>query len=273
MKNKNNYLYTSGEFSKLAGINKRTLHYYNDIGLFQPAIIKENGFHYYSCFQFAELEMILTLRKMGLSIDEIHEYIAEPSNANFTQMMEKRKQFIDNSIKQLLTVQSFLEQKYERLELGFSAKHGKIEICEFSERKIVRSKRITGKYDEEDFSVAAEFALRLKKLFHLYDSFGSAISIESIINNDFNNYDYFFAYCPSNSSEYDEILPKGTYLRAYCIGEWKQLPEIYKQILTYAKKHNLKLTGYAYEEGLNEMSIKEKKEYVTMITIKCEKII
>ena len=30
------YLYSSGEFAKRAGVNKRTLHYYNDIGLFCP---------------------------------------------------------------------------------------------------------------------------------------------------------------------------------------------------------------------------------------------
>lgn len=36
------YLYSSGEFAKLNGINKRTLHYYNNIGLFMPAVIDEN---------------------------------------------------------------------------------------------------------------------------------------------------------------------------------------------------------------------------------------
>ncbi len=50
------YFYPSGEFAKLAGVNKRTLHYYNDIGLFCPQIVGENGYHYYSCFQFAQLE-------------------------------------------------------------------------------------------------------------------------------------------------------------------------------------------------------------------------
>lgn len=64
------YLYSSGEFAKRAGVNKRTLHYYNDIGLFCPEVIEENGYHYYTCFQFAQLEMILTLRKIGLSIEE-----------------------------------------------------------------------------------------------------------------------------------------------------------------------------------------------------------
>ena len=85
-----------------------------------------------------------------------------------------------------------------------------------------------------------------------------------------NSYHSFFAYCPQTSDVYDEILPAGTYLRAFCIGDWGKLPEIYRSILYYARKHNLTLTGYAYEEGLNEMSIKDRSDYITMITIKCD---
>ena len=70
--------------TKLTGVNKRTLHYYNEIGLFRPEIIGENGYHYYTCFQFTELELILTLRKIGLSIDEIKDYSSRPSDESFT---------------------------------------------------------------------------------------------------------------------------------------------------------------------------------------------
>ena len=96
------YLYSSGEFAKRAGVNKRTLHYYNDIGLFCPEVIEENGYHYYTCFQFAQLEMILTLRKIGLSIEEIREYASSPSDDSFSRIMEKRKLWIEESIQQLL---------------------------------------------------------------------------------------------------------------------------------------------------------------------------
>lgn len=89
--NRKNYLYSSGEFAKLTGVNKRTLHYYNEIGLFRPEIIGENGYHYYTCFQFTELELILTLRKIGLSIDEIKDYSSRPSDESFTEMMNKKE--------------------------------------------------------------------------------------------------------------------------------------------------------------------------------------
>ena len=178
--NRKNYLYSSGEFAKLTGVNKRTLHYYNEIGLFRPEIIGENGYHYYTCFQFTELELILTLRKIGLSIDEIKDYSSRPSDESFTEMMTKKKKLIDESIEQLLSAQAFLEQKAERLKIGMYSQHGTIERCTLPERKIIFSSPISGEYDEDDFSIAAEFSLRLKKLFHLYDNFGSCISIEDI---------------------------------------------------------------------------------------------
>lgn len=265
-----NYLYSSGDFAKLTGVNKRTLHYYNDIGLFIPEIIGENGYHYYTCFQFAQLELILTLRKIGLSIDEIREYIAEQSGESFSRMMEKKKKLIDTSINQLLSIHTFLEQKADRLKIGMESQHGAIERCTLPNRKIVLSSSISGKYDEEDFSIAAEFSLRLKKLFHLYDSFGSRIPVDIIRQGKFDCYDSFFAYCPHISEEYDEILPAGKYLRAFCVGEWEKLPEVYQSILLYAKEHELILTGYAYEEGLNEMAIKAQSDYVTMITVQYE---
>lgn len=263
------YLYTSGEFAKLMGVNKRTLHYYNDIGLFCPETIGENGYYYYTCFQFARLELILTLRKVGLSIEEIRQYVSRPSDESFTQMMEKQKSLIDASMRQLLSAQAFLEQKAERLELGLSAKDGNIELCRLPERKIILSPAISGKYDEADFSVAAAFSLRLKKQFHLYDSFGSCIAADSIRAGRFDSYTAFFAYCPPDAETYDEVLPAGTYLRAFCVGGWESLPAAYRKILTYADGHRLKLTGRAYEEGLNEMALKNRNDYVTMITIRC----
>ena len=111
---KNKKYFSSGEFAKLTGVNKRTLHYYNDIGLFRPEIIGENGYHYYSAAQFAQLELILILRRVGSSIEEIRDYLTGPSETSFSQMMEKKKKLIDDSIDQLLSIQAFLDQKADR---------------------------------------------------------------------------------------------------------------------------------------------------------------
>lgn len=266
MKNKK-YLYSSGEFAKLNGINKRTLHYYNDIGLFCPEVKGENGYHFYSCFQTVQLELILTLRRIGLSIEDIKTYLSSPSDALFSQIIAQKKKLIDHYIEQLLSAKSFLQQKSDKLELGLKAEHGKIEQIYLPKRRILLSKPISGNYNEEDFSIAADFSLRLKDLFGLYDNFGSRISIQYIQMLDLEHYNCFFAYGSEECDTYDDELPAGNYLRTFCIGGWEKLPEVYQNILSYANCHKLTLYGYAYEEGLNEMSLPKKDDYITMITI------
>ena len=245
MKNKK-YFLTSGEFAKMNGINKRTLHYYNDIGLFRPEMIDENGYHYYSRFQAVQLEMILIFRRLGLSIEEIRTYTDHPSDASFTQIIREKQELIDRSVCQLLEVKAFLQQKQEKLALGLSASHGKIERIHLPKRHILLSAPITGAYDEHDFSVAADFSLRLKTIFGLYDNFGSRISIQNISSGNFNDYDCFFSYGRNDAG---------------------RLKDVYDRLLSFAQEHELTLTGFAYEEGLNEMALRELDDYITMITV------
>ena len=45
-------LFTIGQFAALHGINKKTLMWYDEIGLFRPASIdEENGYRYYNYYQ------------------------------------------------------------------------------------------------------------------------------------------------------------------------------------------------------------------------------
>ena len=102
-------------------------------------------------------------------------------------------------------------------------------------------------------------------------NFGSMISIDKIIKNDYNNYDYFFTKI--KNPVYKKglfIKPKGKYIKAYFKGNWDNLPDTYNKILALAKENNLKLLGYAYEEGINELTIKNMDEYITQIIIHCE---
>lgn len=270
VKNKK-FLYTTGQFAKLNGINKRTLHYYDEIGLFSPEFKEENGYRYYTCFQTVQLELIVTLRKIGLSIDEIISYQQSPSGASFADLISEKKQLIDKSIRELLNTKTFLEQKSDKLSLSLTAKDGEIEIITLPEQRILLSNPITGAYDDNDFAVAGEFSLRLKTIFGLYDNFGSRITVDQIISGNYHDYDCFFAYGREDIEVYDTVRPAGTYLRAFCVGGWDKLETVYQNIIRFADENKIDLFGYAYEEGLNEMSLQDRDDYITMITIGCKK--
>ncbi|WP_286312032.1 MerR family transcriptional regulator [Romboutsia ilealis] len=77
---KENLIYfTAGEFAKLHHINKRTLHYYDSVGIFSPKHKGENGYRYYTYSQSIDLENILALRELNMSIEEIQNYISKYS--------------------------------------------------------------------------------------------------------------------------------------------------------------------------------------------------
>lgn len=270
--------YTSGEFAKHTGVNKRTLHYYNEIGLFKPAFIGENGYHYYSDMQFASLELILVLRRIGLSIGEIQAYFFGSAHDGFEEILAQKKQLIEDSIAQLLSIRSFLDKRSERIQLALQAKHGEISCITLPARRIVLSEPIIGMGETEEIAIAAEFSMRLKKLFSLYDNFGTRISVDALQQHQFDCYDRYYAYCPKQVTSCDEIIPAGTYLQAFCIGNWDKLSAVYAQILQYAQENSLVLSGYAYEEGLNEMAlnmgvenISYSDDYVTRIIVEVKK--
>ena len=69
-------MFLSGEFSKISRVSKRLLHYYDDIGLLKPAHIdEENGYRYYSAKQLSDLNRILALKDLGLTLDQIKKML------------------------------------------------------------------------------------------------------------------------------------------------------------------------------------------------------
>ena len=79
-KNTNNY-FTPSELSKLTGVSRQLLIYYDNTDIFKPDVIAENGYRYYSFYQYALLEIIVALRKMDVSLQDIKTYLNERNSA------------------------------------------------------------------------------------------------------------------------------------------------------------------------------------------------
>jgi DNA-binding transcriptional MerR regulator len=62
-----------GDFAKLAGTNLRTLRYYEELGLLEPAQRSSGGFRFYRQTDVNRLNMIRDLQELGLHLDRIRE--------------------------------------------------------------------------------------------------------------------------------------------------------------------------------------------------------
>ena len=85
-----NNLFTIGQFAKLHEINKKTLMWYDEIGLLKPAIIKENGYRYYTYYQSSLLETILLLRELNVSIPEIQNFLRNRSAFSLERLLSDK---------------------------------------------------------------------------------------------------------------------------------------------------------------------------------------
>ena len=94
-------LFTIGQFAALHNINKKTLMWYDEIGLFKPAVVKENGYRYYTYYQSSLLETILILRELNMGIPEIKEFLDRRGAEAYVQLLHKKIQDVDREIEKL----------------------------------------------------------------------------------------------------------------------------------------------------------------------------
>lgn len=70
--------YTVNKLAQLSGLSKRTLHYYDDIGLLTPANVRSNGYRIYGKRVVDLLQQILFYRELGFSLDAIKSILTAP---------------------------------------------------------------------------------------------------------------------------------------------------------------------------------------------------
>ena len=83
--------YTIKKMASLSGVSARTLRYYDEIGLLQPARINSSGYRIYGQAEVNRLQQILFYRELDLKLDEIKEILEQP-DFNVEQALYEHQQ-------------------------------------------------------------------------------------------------------------------------------------------------------------------------------------
>ncbi|HEX2915282.1 MAG TPA: MerR family transcriptional regulator [Chloroflexia bacterium] len=86
-------MFKIGDFSKLSLVSVRMLRYYDEMGLLKPVKVDNfTGYRFYSAQQLAQLNRILALKDLGLSLEQIAKVLNEGLTSEQIRGMLRLKQ-------------------------------------------------------------------------------------------------------------------------------------------------------------------------------------
>lgn len=266
---------STGTFAKLCGVPKKTLLYYDEIGLFQPDHIAENGYRYYSYRQFEVLSVILALREIGMPLKEIKEYIDQRTPENMIRLFREEDRKIQNEIKKLKQTRQFLQTRIQLTQKVLQTHTHEIQLEE-QERAYFAVTNVSHIQSIDDFSEAWRTHIQccMEKRINVGYPDGTIVRVEDIMEGNYLKYAYIFTKTNRMVQGIQCFeKPKGIYLAAYHQGPYELTGNTYQKMIAYAKEHNIQLNGYSFEEGmLDELVVSSAEELLTKISIGVEEV-
>lgn len=268
MINKNRKYLTTGEFAKLCKVNKQTLFYYDQIGLLSPLLKNEKGYRYYSIRQIELFFVIDLLKSLGMSLNDIHQYMQNKSPESFLSLMYQQKDEIVKKRQEIEMREKIIQAKIDLMEEASQLDFNQISLEQLPEATLYLSKNIENIADEEFVEVISDF---INELYISNLDTGYPIGVitkrEHVLKGEFTNYSYLYIEQPNPKEGYPYLKAvMGNFLIGYHIGDEKTIHETYKRLLSKMEHLNLVLGDYVFEEYIYDTVVKNQKEqYVTKI--------
>jgi DNA-binding transcriptional MerR regulator len=108
-------MFTVKQLSRLAHITPRTLHYYDEVGLFKPSLVGENGYRYYAEDSLLRLQQILFYRELDLPIQEIKKILESPG-FDVVQSLESHKVQLQQRILHLQSLSQTVDETISHIQ-------------------------------------------------------------------------------------------------------------------------------------------------------------
>lgn len=263
-------LYKTNEFALLCNTTKHTLFHYDKIGLLSPAIRKENGYRYYSIEQFDIFNIINIMKKIGVPLNEIKDYLSVRNKELFVDMLKEKQKKLSDEIKILKDMDRLLSENIALLKEDLSSKINKIQIENCDEEYLIVTQ--TPKTDVVDEKIIIDtLSKHFKFCKENYSNAGIHMG-EIILKEDVFEGRFKVSYCYSKTKEkYSNInlfiKPKGKYAVFYYQGSYSTLSEGYKYFYEEIKKQGYFLEGNIYgEDVVDYFSESNPEKYILKLS-------
>ncbi|BBN97603.1 MerR family transcriptional regulator [Sporolactobacillus terrae] len=104
------------EVSKLSGVSRRTLQYYDEIGLLPPSAVKKSGYRQYDDESLRRLWSILFYKELGISLDDIRLLLESPREMEKEIMRQHKHILLEKKAqleKMIVSVDRILNDEFD----------------------------------------------------------------------------------------------------------------------------------------------------------------
>lgn len=261
---------TTGEFAAAKGVSKDTLFHYDDIGLFCPEKVSENGYRLYSIYQLETFDTIRMLRDLGMPLKEIRDILDNRSPECVMCVFAEREQQIDIQIEKLRSTKQWLSRRREKIASAEKIDFSEVTMQEFPERYYLYG-HVTDGSEKSLYRKTSELIAEFKNSGMRSDYDVAYIQYEdNVAKANFTEYDNTILLMDERplKGKY-QTLPGGKYIVAYHVGHWINIGQAYWRLLQYKEENHLKTEKFYIERCVVDNFIAKKiDDYVNEVAVR-----
>lgn len=261
--------YKIGEISKIYGIGRDSLMYYEDIGILKPFRDK-NGYRMYKLSDIWRLNLIKELRSLNFPMKKIKEYLDDRNIESTKEILNKEIILIDEKIEELLSYKQNIMKRLDTINDEFrNLKLYEIDLVYINKRK---SRELNANITKDE-----EFDFLIQKLQKDYENrftilgnnnIGSSFCLDKIKQGIYNEFKSVFCFLEDEEEIYNIIFNEGYYLTLTYKGKYKNNKHYINKMFKYIEEKGYKIISDPIE--IYKIDIHETEdinEFITEIQI------
>lgn len=264
--------YKIGEISKIYGIGRDSLMYYEEIGILKPSR-DSNGYRMYSIFDLWRLNLIKELRSLNFPMKKIKDYLDDRSIDSTKKILNEEIDLIDEKILELVKHKANIIQRINSINEVKDIVLNEIEVIYIPKRKALKLNADIKKDQEYDFVIQKlqkEYEDRFSILGN--NNIGAVFCIDSIKQGVFNEFKSVFCLLGDEEESYNIVVEEGYYITITYRGNYEKNKTHINDMFEFMEKNNYKLNGDPIE--IYKIDIHETgntNEFITEIQIPINK--
>lgn len=258
------------EFSRLTGISRELLRFYDKIGLLTPESRGENNYRYYGFQQIELANLISGLRSIDVGLEDIRNYLSERSPERMIEFFQERDANIDQEVERLKSIQELMRLRCSMAKEALACEDDRVMLIEREREPIFLCPILTDGviYSEGIYgdNMISAFTYALNQGININFPVGTVVSRKNLVSGPWPNPTRCYFKVSKNHNAWKN---EGTYAVLYRRYPERMSETFYRPLLTFLEEQGLQIEGDAYEEyPLDELTTNSLEQFRIKVEVK-----